>query len=117
MGSVYTPLVINNVGTRTCTVHGYPGVSLLDASGSQIDAPATRDTGVAATTVVLAPGASAAALLHTVNGALFGIPCRGPSAKVRIYPPDEYDAIVIAAAYTECHGFSVRPFVAGTTGT
>jgi hypothetical protein len=105
---------LQNVGSRTCQVKGFPGVSLLDASGVQIGAPASRES-VTATLVVLAPGASAAALLHTTNGPIGG-PCLAASVKVRVYPPDEFDPIVFAAEFTACGGFSVRPLVAGTTG-
>jgi hypothetical protein len=113
-GQVYAPIVVRNIGTRTCNIAGYPGVSLLDAAGTQIGAPASREV-LPTATVSLAPGAAAAALLHTTNGPIGG-PCLAPSAKMKVFPPNELDAIVFPAVYTACGGFIVRPFVAGTTG-
>ncbi|MFE2029109.1 DUF4232 domain-containing protein, partial [Streptomyces hygroscopicus] len=39
---MYLPLVFTNKGTTTCTLTGYPGVSLVDSAGSPIGDPATR---------------------------------------------------------------------------
>jgi hypothetical protein len=113
-GQIDEPLIVRNIGSRTCQILGYPGVSLLDAAGAQIGAPASRE-GVPPASVTLPPGGSAAALLHTTNGPIGG-PCQAPSAQVRVYPPDEYDAIVFPAVFTACGGFTVRPFVAGVSG-
>ena len=60
------PAVVKNTSTTTCEVRGFPGVSLLDGSGNQIGEPATRE-GNEGAAVVLKPGESASATLHTTN--------------------------------------------------
>ena len=57
---------MRNTSTTTCEVRGFPGVSLLDGSGNQIGEPATRE-GNEGAAVVLKPGESASATLHTTN--------------------------------------------------
>ncbi len=116
-GNVYYALVFENTGTRTCAMAGYPGVSLLDPAGAQIGAPATREAGLPTAEIKLAPGAHASTALHTLNGGVAAGGCLPPSAKVRIFPPNELDAIEIAGKVTVCgNTFSVSPVVAGTTG-
>jgi len=63
--------------------------------------------------VTLKPGGSAYALLHTANGPIGG-PCSPPSVKMKVFPPNQFDAIVFPIAYTACGGFSVRPFLPGS---
>ena len=116
-GNIYIPLILKNTGTRTCAVAGYPGVSLLDASGNQIGTPATRETGFPEAAVTLAPGAQASTALHTANEGIAPGSCLPPSTKVRVFPPNELDALEIAGKVTVCGNlFSVSPLVAGTTG-
>lgn len=114
-GSSFIPLVLRNIGTRSCVIAGYPGVSLLDATGQQLGDPANREVGGSNATVTVKPGASASALLHTTNGPIGG-PCLAPSVKMKVFPPNQFDALVFRGVYTACGGFSVRPFVAGSAG-
>ncbi len=48
---------ISNVGHSTCTLFGYPGVSLLNGSGHQVGLPASHSG--SKSTVVIAPGGTA----------------------------------------------------------
>ena len=114
-GQIYQPIIVTNTGTRSCQLRGFPGVSLLDASSSQIGQPATRD-GSEGATITLAPGASASAALHTTNGGQSADPCVGPSASIKVFPPDNTEALTVAAAFTACGGFSTSTLVAGTAG-
>ncbi len=118
-GQIYIPLVLRNSGSRTCTVFGYPGVSLLDASSNQIGQPATREPTNTPTTITLTPGSSASSALHTINeGISTTSPCLVPSTQVRVYPPDETQPIVFPGVIRVCGGvFSVTALVPGTTGT
>lgn len=54
-GSVYPYLVLTNSSEKTCTIKGYPGVS-LHAGSKQIGAPAERDKSVAVKTITLKKG-------------------------------------------------------------
>ena len=110
-GQVRTPLVLTNTGSAACDLRGFPGVSLLDASGKQMGQPAGRE-GSEGTTVVLKPGGSATATLHTNSGIAGN--CTGPSVALRIYPPDNTQAIELPTQYTACGTFMVTTLVAGT---
>jgi hypothetical protein len=113
-GQVYANLVFTNNGAASCTMSGYPGVSLLDASGNQIGQPASRNGGTVAS-VRLMPGGSASAVLHTVNAGIAPGPCLAPSVKLEVFPPNELDAITAPGVFTVCGGtFDVAPVVSGT---
>ena len=114
-GQVYNPLVIRNTGTAACELRGFPGVSVLDASGTQIGQPATRD-GNEGGAVLLQPGGAASATLHTANGPIGG-PCEAASASMKVFPPGQTAELTFAATYTVCGGFTVTTLVAGDTGT
>ena len=53
-----------NTSTAACTLYGYPGVSLVSASRTQIGLPATRLSTVPVKLVTLASGATASALVQ-----------------------------------------------------
>ncbi|MFI0941646.1 DUF4232 domain-containing protein [Streptomyces sp. NPDC021020] len=113
-GSVYRYLVLTNHSATTCHLTGYPGVSVLDASGKQIGAPADRQPS-RYSPVVLKPGASASDTIRTVNH-MGG--CLPTSAKVRIYPPGNTASLVIPGELTICDKtFTITPMVAGKNGS
>jgi hypothetical protein len=116
-GNIYVPVVLRNSSTRTCNVAGYPGVSLLDGAGTMIGTAATREPGPPVANVRLAPGAAASTAVHTVNQGIAPGGCWPASAKVRVYPPNELNALEVAGAVTVCGNmFSITPLVAGTAG-
>ena len=103
-GNVYMPLVLTNKSTGTCTLTGFPGVSLLDSAGSAIGDPATR-RGASRSTVSLPPGGSASAMLHTLNEGTSDTPCRRAPARIRAYPPDSYTSMTVPAhSFRVCGG-------------
>jgi hypothetical protein len=113
-GSVYRSLVLTNASDRECTVQGFPGVSFVDASGTQIGAAADRD-GSAAALVTLAPGASAAATLRQVNAQNYGADCELiPSAGLRVYPPGATDSLVLPQEIPVCSAASIGLMTVGT---
>jgi sugar lactone lactonase YvrE len=115
-GSVFTTLVLRNVGHANCFVQGYPGISLLDRAGHQIGKPATR-TAAPARRIVLRPGQAASTTIHTLNPGVGTSKCLAPSAALRVYPPDQRAALRVTAHLSECLGvLEVRPLVAGTAG-
>jgi hypothetical protein len=114
-GQVYAPLILRNVGSSACQVKGFPGVSLLDSSGVQIGQPATRE-GAEGTEVLLQPGGAASATLHTTNQGI-GPSCDPPSTQIKVFPPDQTEALTATATFTACGGFTVSTLVAGETGT
>ena len=114
-GQIYQPLVLRNTSSSTCTVKGFPGVSLLDGSGTQLGQPATRE-GNEGGEVRLAAGGVASATLHTTNQGIGGQACTPPSAQVKVFPPDQTAALTISAQYTACGGFTVTTLAPGDTG-
>ena len=96
-GSVYEPLRFTNTGTSTCTLTGYPGVSFVTGgSGDQVGAAASRNPQHAATTVTLAPGATAESVVQVVNHENYApAQCKATDVSgFRVYPPGD-----TAAAY------------------
>ena len=110
-GQVRTALTLTHTGSAACDLRGFPGVSLLDGSGKQMGQPAGRE-GSEGATVVLKAGGSATATLHTNSGIAGN--CTGPSVALRIYPPDNTQAIDLPTQYTACGTFMVTTLVAGT---
>ena len=113
-GNLYQPLVVNNIGPRPCTLEGFPGVVLLDASGATLDTATQRSEGERVR-VSLAPGASASALLHTTNGPIGG-PCVEASTSIKLMVTPPSDALTFPAVFTACGGLSVRAWVPGPMG-
>jgi Protein of unknown function (DUF4232) len=72
--STYYTLEFTNVSDRACSLYGYPEVSAYQGglvtggriAGSQIGSPAIRDTSVQPRPVMLAPGATAHAVLRVI---------------------------------------------------
>ncbi|WP_052397488.1 DUF4232 domain-containing protein [Streptomyces sp. NRRL F-5123] len=113
-GHLYRYLVLTNHSATACHLTGYPGVSVLDASGKQIGTPADRQPS-RYSPVVLKPGGSASDTVHTINR--MGT-CLPTSAKVRIYPPGNTASLVIPGELTICDKvFTITPMAAGKDGS
>jgi hypothetical protein len=107
-GHVITPLTLTNHG-GTCQLTGYPGVSLIDASGHQIGVPATRATRPVIA-VTLAPGASAQTELESQNQGLSPGPCWLTSSSIKVYPPGQLAWLSVPGAFQVCGAeFTVTP--------
>jgi len=63
-GSIYYPLQFTNLSRHACAMRGFPGVSAVGRNGHQLGSPASRDHVIPVRTVVLAPGATAHAILR-----------------------------------------------------
>lgn len=114
-GNLYQPLTLTNKGTSPCVMEGFPGVSVLDGAGTQIGPSATNATTTPPTAVTLAPGAQASTVLHTLNGPLNGQACLAKSTSIRVYPPNDYTAIVVPGTFEICGNvFDVTAMAAGT---
>ncbi|SFF41221.1 Protein of unknown function [Actinacidiphila alni] len=112
-GSVFRYLVLTNHSGTVCHVTGFPGLSLLDADGKQIGAPATYQQ-LDHQPVVLRPGESASDTIRTVNQQGTCLPT---STSLRIYPPGSRQSLVFPGKVTNCDNeFVVTPFTKGTTG-
>lgn len=98
-GQRYATLTLRNSGSRTCTIHGYGGLGLVDGSGRTLPTKQVRDASPAPTTVRLTPGGTASSDLHW--GAIPGPgdnqtgDCQPTPAAVHVIPPDETDFLSV----------------------
>lgn len=109
-GSVFTVLDFTNIGDSPCTLFGYPGVSLADSGSSQIGAAATRNPSHSASLVTLAPGSKANVTLQVAQALNYPTGTCGPkqTAYLRIFPPNQTQAIEVQYKTTGCEKSSVK---------
>lgn len=123
-GAVYTSVDFTNVSALTCTLYGYPGISLADgAPYTQIGQSAGWNAASAPTLITLAPGATASAVLKIADAYNFpsGSCDPTPTSYVVVYPPNtgtpihlKYSAITCADRATQTMTVnSVRSGLAG----
>jgi hypothetical protein len=98
-GNRYATLVLTDTGGQTCTVEGFGGLGLVDASGRSLPTVQARSGGPGAV-VTLRPGASVSAQLHwgavPSDGDAQTGDCQPVPATLRVIPPDETDALSVA---------------------
>jgi hypothetical protein len=123
-GTDFTILDFTNSGTSACTLFGFPGVSLINSSGAQIGAAATRNPSKAATVITLAPGAKANATLGVANAENYPASACKPTAaaQLKVFPPNQTQALELPFTATGCavtstHQLSVTAVTAGAGQT
>jgi hypothetical protein len=114
LGGYYYPLEVTNVSRHACTLDGYPGVSAYRANDTQAGPAAIRN-GQPHRTVVLAPGATAHALLRISDwGALCS--ARVAAAGLKVFPPGQTVSQTIEFPFGACahrNVLSIGPLRAG----
>jgi hypothetical protein len=91
-GSVYTTIVFTNISNSTCTLYGYPGVSLQTARPlQQIGKPAKENPLTPRKLVTLQPQTAANALLRIVDAGNYPASTCGPATAhyLQVYPPNQ----------------------------
>jgi hypothetical protein len=91
-GSVYTTIVFTNISNVTCTLYGYPGVSLQTARPlQQIGKPAKENPATPRRLITLQPQTSANALLRIVDAGNYPASTCGPTTAhfLQVYPPNQ----------------------------
>jgi len=91
-GSTYLVIRFTNVSGATCSLYGFPGVSLVGGSPvAQIGLAAAETAPPARRLVALAPGQSAHAILHMVDAENYPRARCGQvqSSGLRVYPPNQ----------------------------
>jgi hypothetical protein len=104
-GSVYTALDFVNISNVTCTLYGYPGVSLAGGKPvTQIGVAAVEDHASARELVTLAPQAVANALLRIVEAGNYPASKCGPVTAhyLQIFPPNQTTPTYLADAAQAC---------------
>jgi hypothetical protein len=104
-GSIYYPLQFTNLSHHACAMRGFPGVSAVDRNLRQLGSPASWDHVTPVRTVVLAPGATAHAVLRYGDVTLSTSPGCHPTFstfELRIYPPGQHRATYAAFGLEAC---------------
>jgi len=115
-GSVYQNIDFTNVGSTTCSLYGYPGVSLgTGMPFKQIGAAASRSTTASPAVVTLSPGQTANALLRVTQALNYPTATCTPTKAMylQIYPPSQTTAIYLTYAATGCSSTSVNLLTIG----
>lgn len=115
-GSVYQVIDFTNISNATCTMYGYPGVSLAAGTPvAQVGAAASRSNVAAPSVVTLAPGQTANALLRITQALNYPSATCSPSATtyLQIYPPGQTTPIYLAYRSTGCTSNSVNLLTVG----
>ncbi len=104
-GSTYQVIDFTNISHATCTLYGYPGVSLAGGKPvTQIGLPAAESHATARKLVTLSPGAVANAVLQIAQAVNF------PAAKcglvtahyLQIYPPNQTTSVYLHYTSQTC---------------
>ena len=104
-GGVYENIVFTNTSSASCTLYGYPGVSLVSGPPyAQIGLAAKRDTTAPVKLITLAPGAAANALLQIVDALNFPTATCAPAkaTAIRVYPPNQTASVIIPSTSEGC---------------
>lgn len=115
-GSVYQNIDFTNVGSTTCSLYGYPGVSLgTGMPFNQIGAAASRSTAASPAVVTLPPGQTANAPLRVTQALNYPQAKCAPTktTHLRIYPPNQTTALYLTYAATGCTSTSVNLLTIG----
>jgi hypothetical protein len=109
-GSFYSLIDFTNTSSVTCTLYGYPGVSLRNAQSALIGAPATRNATSSPGVVTLAPGATASATLKMTDYTVYpASECRQvTSSYLLIYPPNQTQSASLAFKGGTCANPSLK---------
>jgi hypothetical protein len=109
-GSTYYSIEFTNTSGSACTLYGYPGVSFVTASGSQVGTPATENPVYPRQLVTLASGATAHADLGVGAAQNYPSSTCSPVAvsTLKVYPPGQTSALLIPITATACASTSVQ---------
>ena len=91
-GSAFTTIDFTNISNVTCTLYGYPGVSLQTAKPvHQIGKPAKENPATPRKLVTLQPQTTANALLQIVDAGNYPAGTCGPVTAhyLQVYPPNQ----------------------------
>src|SRR6185436_6413736 len=104
-GGVYVAINFPHTSGSTCTLFGYPGVSLVTGPPyKQIGLAAKRSTSTSKKLVTLAAGATANAQLQIVDALNFPSASCGPTkaTALKIYPPNQTEPVYLPNTSTGC---------------
>jgi hypothetical protein len=121
-GTIELTFSLTNTSTTPCTLHGYPGLQLLDATGNELATNVVRGGGlafenVAVTDVSLAPGQTAYFNLG-YNDVTTGTSTCSAAPQAEITPPNDtsFAVVAVSPSIDACGGgtLNVSPVFAST---
>ena len=118
-GSVAGMFILRNISATPCTLEGYPGMQLLDATGRPMTTHVLRGTSVVVppipvTLVTLAPGARGS-FRWGYSDVPTGTETCPTSASVEVTPPNDFSHATLASKMSPCGGrVTVSPVQLGT---
>ena len=103
-GNFYWYLDFQNTGHYTCQLYGYPGVSAIDANGTQLGPAAGRSPYVPPQYVDIMPGRTAHAILHYTQAQNYNpSACKPePATDLRVYPPGDTYSVKLPFSSDVC---------------
>jgi len=104
-GGTYEVIDFTNTSGTTCTLYGYPGVSLVSGPPyAQIGLAAKRTTTTPVKLITLAPGDVANATLQIVDALNFpSATCSpAPATNLQVYPPGQTAAVYLPNQSEAC---------------
>ena len=108
-GSSYYPIEFTNSSDVTCSLYGYPGVSVVTASGAQVGMAAVEDPTYPRQLVMLAPGSTVHAELRVTDAQNYPPSTCQPATvnRLRIFPPGQTSPLYISFTAMACTSTSV----------
>lgn len=125
-GHIGQVITLTNTSDVTCTLHGYPGLQMLGASGQALATNVLRTPSVVVqaenpTTVTLAPRQQGSFLLGYADQTGYGNRTCPASVNLEVTPPNAHDHLVIPdqiSAYgpsaDQCGTINVSPIYPGS---
>jgi hypothetical protein len=109
-GSTYYPIEFTNSSGTTCSLYGYPGVSFVTASGTQVGAAAAEDPTYPRMMVTLTPGGTVHAEIRITDAQNYPPSTCDPVAanQLRIFPPGQTSALYLGMTAMGCSNTSVQ---------
>jgi hypothetical protein len=103
-GSVFYNLQFTNLSGHTCTLNGFPFITAVSLSGSQLGRRAAFDHTTAPHSVTLKQGATVKAVLQVVDVDNLPPPKCKPviAAGLRVFPPNQTRAKVVPFPFGAC---------------
>jgi Protein of unknown function (DUF4232) len=115
-GTIYKNAVITNIGTKTCTLAGYPGVFMVDGGGTQVGAGAAANSLYAAVAITLAPGDQAHTVVAFPQQPNFPPgTCSPIGSSMKLYVPGVVSPVTSAWSDYSCPGFSATALQPGAS--
>lgn len=103
-GTIFYTLNFTNLSGKTCTLHGFPGVSAVNLSGAQLGRGANWTPGQTVRTITLNAGQTANATVGIVDTGALPNCRRTTAAGLRVFPPNQTASKVIPFPFPACGG-------------